>query len=436
MTNLKKLVTTIILAVPTMVSAQGFQVNLQGQVQQGMGTAGTALIQDGAALFFNPGGAAFVKKNSIDLGMTATIANGQFLDKNTGTVNKTTSPVSTPFTAYAIFGKDSCTKKGMTNLREKLSHIKGRVFKDKFQDIGMKFGLAVYTPFGSVVDWEKGWTGRAVLTHLQLQAIFIQPTISIKLGSKFGIGGGFVYSTGSVNLQKDVPIASSTSDYGHAELSGKANGFGYNLGVYYKPYKYLSLGLTYRSQVNMKVNSGDATFTVPSSVSSNLPNGKFTASLPLPSVLTLGIGFTPTEKLSFALDVNYVGWKAYDTLIFNYANSTPTLDESRKSIRNYKNSFAFRFGGQYKITPAFAVRLGIAYVNTPIQDGYVTPETPDASRYIYTAGLGYTIKNKFTINASVLYESLKRTDTNIENQMSGTYQTNVIAPGLSLSYKF
>ena len=49
MTNLKKLVTTIILAVPTIVSAQGFQVNLQGQVQQGMGTAGTALIQDGAS---------------------------------------------------------------------------------------------------------------------------------------------------------------------------------------------------------------------------------------------------------------------------------------------------------------------------------------------------------------------------------------------------
>jgi long-chain fatty acid transport protein len=435
MTNFKKLVTAIILAVPTMISAQGFQVNLQGQVQQGMGTAGTALIQDGAAIFFNPGGAAFVKKNSVDLGMTATIANGQFLDKNSGTVNKTTSPVSTPFTVYALFGKDSCTMKGMTKLREKLSHMKGRVFKDKFQDIGMKFGLGVYTPFGSIVDWEKGWTGRYTLTHLQLQAIFIQPTISIKLGSKFGIGGGFVYSTGSVNLQKDIPVVDANGNIGHAELSGKASGVGYNLGVYYKPYKYLSLGLTYRSQVNMKVNSGDATFTVPSSLSTNFPNGKFTASLPLPSVLTLGVGFTPTEKLSFALDVNYVGWKAYDTLAFDYANNTASLVDT-KSARLYKNTFAVRFGGQYKITPAFAVRLGIAYANTPIQNGYVTPETPDASRYIYTAGLGYTIKNKLTINASVLYESLKRTDTNIESNLSGTYQTNVIAPGLSLSYKF
>ena len=413
MTNLKKLVTTIILAVPTIVSAQGFQVNLQGQVQQGMGTAGTALIQDGASVFFNPGGVSFLKQNSVDVGMTATIANGQFLDKNTGSVYSTKSPVSTPFTAYGVFGLKDSTKKGHS----------------------FKFGMGIYTPFGSTVDWEKGWTGRYALTHLQLKAIFFQPTFSWKICEKLGIGGGFVYSTGSVNLQKDIPVVDADGNVGHAELSGKAHGWGYNLGVYYKPYKYLSLGLTYRSQVNMKVNSGDATFTVPSSLSSNFPNGKFTASLPLPSVLTLGIGFTPTEKLSFALDVNYIGWKAYDTLAFDYANNTASLVDT-KSARLYKNTFAIRFGGQYKITPAFAVRLGMAYANTPIQNGYVTPETPDASRYIYTAGLGYTIKNKFTINASILYETLKRTDTNIETNLSGTYQTNVIAPGLSLSYKF
>jgi long-chain fatty acid transport protein len=38
------------------IQSQGFQVNLQGQKQQGMASAGTALIQDASALFFNPGG--------------------------------------------------------------------------------------------------------------------------------------------------------------------------------------------------------------------------------------------------------------------------------------------------------------------------------------------------------------------------------------------
>lgn len=36
------------------MQSQGFQVNLQGQKQQGMASAGSALIQDASALFFNP----------------------------------------------------------------------------------------------------------------------------------------------------------------------------------------------------------------------------------------------------------------------------------------------------------------------------------------------------------------------------------------------
>lgn len=36
------------------LSAQGFQVNFQGQKQQGMGFAGTALFQDAASIFTMP----------------------------------------------------------------------------------------------------------------------------------------------------------------------------------------------------------------------------------------------------------------------------------------------------------------------------------------------------------------------------------------------
>ena len=185
----------------------------------------------------------------------------------------------------------------------------------------------------------------------------------------------------------------------------------------------------------MKVNSGDATFTVPQSLATQFPSGKFKASLPLPQVVTLGLGFSPTQKLSFALDINFVGWKTYDTLSFDYANNTTSLADT-KSPRNYKNTFAFRLGGQYKLTESFAVRLGIAYGLSPIQSGYVTPETPDANRVNYTIGLGYTINKRMGVNASFLFTSFKRTDTNIETQLSGTYQTKVCVPGISLFYNF
>lgn len=405
---MKKLLFFLVLS-PLIAKGQGFQVNLQGQKQQAMGSAGTALVQDPAILFYNPGGASFLEKNGVILGATPTFARTKFLDANTSATARTNSPTSFPFAAYGVFGFKKAEK--------------------------LKLGLAVYTPFGSTVEWEDGWTGRFALTRLQLQAIFVQPTVSYKITDKIGIGAGFVYTNGKVNLQKDLPVMDNNNEYGHAELDGSANGFGYNLGVYYKATEKLSFGLTYRSQVNMKVNDGTATFTVPAALTANFPNGKFTSELPLPQVVTVGAAYKLNTKLDFALDVNYVGWKAYDTLAFDYEKNTASLVDT-KSVRSYKNTLAFRLGAQYKITGKLTARMGVSYGATPVKSGYVTPETPDANRVSYAVGLGYKVGDHFSIDASFLFTSLERKDTNLETNLSGTFKTNVCAPGISFSYNF
>lgn len=404
---IKKLIAFSFLSLPVLLSAQGFQVNLQGQTQQGMAGAGTGLIQDGSAVFFNPGGVSFLKENSISAGVTATIAHGEYLDAASSTVSRTNSPISTPFTGYATWGKPTSKLRG---------------------------GMAIYTPFGSTAKWEDGWTGRFALTSLKLQSIFFQPTISYKICDKLGFGAGFVLAYGNVELKEDLPIYSNGT-YGSADLKGTALGYGFNAGLYYKPIEKLSIGLTYRSQVNMNLNSGTATITVPQSLTSNFPSGPFSSHIPLPQVLTLGFGYQVNNKLSLALDINYIGWKAYDTLAFDYKNNTATFPDT-KLPRDYKNTFAFRLGGQYHLTERFTVRAGVALSLTPIKNGYVTPEVPDANKVNLTCGVGYKVSTHFRLDASYTFENLKRSDNNMALQMNGTYKTYLSAPGLSLTYKF
>lgn len=389
--------------------SQGFQVNFQGQKQQGMGGAGTALPLDGASLFFNPGSTSFLKENSVNLAMTPTFARSLYVDANTNQSARTNSPMGTPFSVYAVYRKSAESK--------------------------LFFGLAAYTPFGSTVQWEDEWMGRFALTRLEWKSIFIQPTISYKITDKIGLGAGFVYCTGNVNLQKDLPVMDSSGTYGHAELAGKANGFGVNAGIFVQATEKIGIGLTYRSQVNMSVSNGQATFTVPSSLEANFPNGSFSSSLPLPQVVTLGLSYKPSDKLSFALDINYVGWKAYDTLAFDYETNTSSLIDT-KSVRSYENIFAFRGGANYEFTEKIAARIGMAYGISPVQNGYVTPETPDANRINYTAGISYKAGKHFAVDASIFFTHVKRTDTNIETNLSGTYTTNVVAPGLAVIYRF
>lgn len=406
---LKISITSVLLAFCFLGYSQGYQVNFQGQKQQGMGGAGTALASDGATLFFNPGGTSFLKKSSINVAMTPTFARTLYTDNYTNNSDRTNSPMGTPFSFYAVYKKNEESKLGL--------------------------GLAVYTPFGSTIQYEDGWAGRFALTRLELKSIFIQPTVSYKLTDKLAVGAGFIYSVGNVNLQKDIPVVDVDGNYSHAELSGKASGFGYNVGVYFKATDKLNIGLTYRSQVDMAVKDGEATFTVPSSIAANFPSGKFTSSLPLPQITTLGFAYKFSDKLTAALDINYAGWKAYDTLAFDYEQNTASLVDT-KSARNYKNSFAFRGGVNYNFSESFELRAGLAYGISPVQSGYVTPETPDANRVNYTIGAGHKIGEHFQIDASLFFTHVKRTDTNTETNLSGTFKTNVVAPGLAIVYNF
>ena len=388
-------------------NAQGFQVNFQGQKQQGMGCAGSAYYTDASSLFYNPGAVAFTDASQVNVASTPVFANILYVDSATGAGYRTNSPVGTPFSAYGLFQLKKAE--------------------------ALKLGIAVYTPFGSTVQYEDNWIGRFALTRLKLQAIFIQPTFSYRFTEKLGMGAGFVFSTGEVNLQKDIPVQDSLGNFAHAELSGKAMGFGYNIGISYNATSALTLGLTYRSQVNMAVNAGQATFTVPSSLTASFPNGTFSSSLPLPAVATLGVAYTFNKKWKAVLDVNYVGWKAYDTLAFDYANNTASLIDT-KSARMYKNIMAFRGGIEHKILDNLDVRLGGGYGFSPVQNGYVTPETPDKNRAYFTAGLSYRLGEHFSIDASVYYTQIQRTDKNLETNLNGTFTTKAIAPGFSFNY--
>jgi long-chain fatty acid transport protein len=405
---MKKIVTLLTICAPLLSQAQGFQVSLQGQKQQAMAGTGTAHIQDGAALFFNPGGVAFLKSNSVSAGVSPVVSNGSYVDASSSAVYNTNSPVGYPFTGYLVLGK---------------------------KESKLKYGLAVYTPFGSTIDWQPGWTGRFITTHLQLSTVFIQPTASYKINEKLGIGAGFVYALGKVNLRRDLPVADEDGNYGKTELSGKTQGIGFNAGVYFKPSDKLAFGLSYRSGVNMNVDKGQASFDVPASLSASFPTGNFSTELPLPKIISLGVAYSPCKNFTATFDGNFVGWKSFDSLGFDFEKNTSELPDV-KYARAYKNVFSYRLGVQYSVNEKFDTRAGIKYLKSPVTDGYVSPEVPDASHFNYSFGAGYKFSQRFSADMSVTIQHMKREDSNLEMQMTGTYYTSLFIPGVSFNYNF
>ncbi|WP_231462614.1 OmpP1/FadL family transporter [Pedobacter sp. Leaf132] len=407
---MKKFLLSVLLSVPFWVLGQGFQVNLQGQKQIGMAGAGSALALDEASIFFNPGAVSFLEKNSISAGVNPLLFKSVFQQNGSNISENVKNKIAPPFEAYALWGTKS----------------------NKW-----KLGLGVYTPFGGLVDWGNDWSGKYALTSLNLKAIYIQPTLSVKITDRIGIGAGFVYNHGEVNLQRALPVNFPDGRSGHATLEGTGKGFGWNAGIYINTLSNITFAVVHRSEVITKLNDGDAIFDVPASLKPSFPDGnKFTAELPLPSTTTLGIGIPLSKSTTLAFDASWVQWRVYKELAFDYAVNTSALADT-KSARNYRDGSSFKLGVNHKASKKLALRAGVGYALTPVQDGFVTPEAPDANRYILSAGAGYSFTSRFEVNASFFFEDVQsRKQKNIETGLDGTFKTLVYAPGISLTYKW
>lgn len=412
------------LSLMTLVSASmfagGYRVSIQGQKQLAMGHTGVAVVNSAEVAFFNPAGMSFLdKKFNLSIGANALFAKTRF-QNSTYNWQAGTDNLGTPFSVYATY---------------------------KIKD-WVSFGLAVYTPYGSSVEWDKGWQGAHLVNNIDLKAIFVQPTISFKIGDVLSIGGGPIYANGSVTFNRNIspnPLLGDTN----VNLEAKGiTAWGYNVGFMFKPMKQITLGFDYRSEITMEARGGSATYERSSIANLNpaFTDGTFDADLPLPAEITAGLSFKPNDKWLFAFDFNHTKWsvyKALDITIYNQ-NATPVLSEN---LRNYKNSNTYRLGAQYKPTNKFTVRAGWYYDESPVQDGYFAPETPRNDSNGYTGGLTYQLNDKLGIDFSFLYLHFNETKNSYDyyddpttttgyTSFGGTYKSSVFSPGIGITYGF
>ena len=415
---MRKLLSLTLLALAGSTAfAGGYRVSIQVQKQLAMGHTGVAVVNSAEVAFFNPAGMAYLdKKFNVSVGANALFANVKF-QNSTYNWTAESKNVGTPFSVYATY---------------------------KLND-WLTAGLAVYTPYGSAVDWDQDWEGAHLVNNIDLQAIFVQPSVSIRMGEHFSLGGGVIYASGSVNFNRNLSMNPLLSDDGQpSDVTIDAKGitaWGYNLGMMFNPTDKLRIGMNYRSEIIMEARGGDATYNDTPSFNP-LANTTFDADLPLPAELTVGLSYEVTDKWLLAFDYNRTMWSAYEALDVKFGNGTESLNP-----RNYQNVSTYRVGTQYKANDKFTFRAGWYFDESPVQDGYFAPETPRNDSMGYTGGLTYQVNSKLGVDFSFLYLHFDEIDNSYNHStdpisgqpnpdFGGTYKSVVFSPGIGITYGF
>ncbi|MGB1206610.1 MAG: OmpP1/FadL family transporter [Chitinophagales bacterium] len=410
---------------PFYVSAGGFQVTLQGQKQTGMGHVGVAVPLDASAVFFNPGAMAFLKTPKINFGISPVFANINFQQASTGIGSSNEPIVGTPFGAYYAMP---------------LSQQEDSFWSQ------FSFGLAVNTPFGSSVAYPDEWVGRFLAQKVSLTTILIQPSLSINVQDKLGVGVGLSYGIGNFSIQRAAPLYDNNGTEGKLNLEGSGRGAGLNIGVYVEPIEEkLAFGVSYRTTIGVPLENGDATFDVPPAVANLFPATTFSSFVTLPDIMSFGLtyytstqqGNTDKSRASFvSIEVNRAGWSVYEELKFDFAEPVGGAT-SLASARQYEDNYSFRLGYQHFMNEKITLRAGTAYDLSAAPDCCVTPETPDANKLSFSVGATIRPTDKIDIDASFVWvEASERTTINTEADFEATYKVRAFVPGIGVQYSF
>lgn len=415
---IRKLVSLSLLTlISSSALAGGYRISMQGNKQLAMGHTGVAVVNGAETMFFNPAGAVYLEdKFSFAAGASVLVADTKFQNTTYGWENKTRN-TGTPFYFYGNYQATDW----------------------------LSVGLAVYSPYGSAVDWDRDWQGSHLVNNIDLKAIYFQPTIAVKVSKHFSFGGGPIFVNGGVTFDRNVSRSMTDENGNRTDVNIEAKGvtaWGWTAGYMVNLDDNLRLGLNYRSKIVMKANDGTATFhDVPAFGEAMFKNGTIKAEMPLPAELTVGASYE-WNKWLFAFDYNRVYWRAYDALTIDFVDN-PAIGTS-VNPRNYKDSSTYRLGVQYQATDALSLRAGWYYDESPVQPGYFAPETPRNDSRAYTGGLTYKFKNG--IGVDLVFSYLHFSDTNSSydyyledgNYVSfgGTYKSAVTSGGLGISYSF
>ncbi len=409
-------ISVVFIAYSLQLYAGGFQQNQHGARAKAMGGAFTAVANDPSAIYWNGAGLTQFSGTKLMIG-THILA-----------------PASTfrgvaPSTEYSYMESQIFTP----------THL----FISHTLDNGLAFGLGFTQPFGSGTKWGEDWVGRYIATQTKLQTFVLLPTVAYEFYDGFSVSATFVYSWANVLIERMITQYPFEGD-AKVSLEGDASSaFGYNFGLMGKPTDWLTLGVSFRSEVEYNFE-GTATTTGSDVLAANFPQGDIAATLVTPMNITGGIAVDLTDRLKISMDYQWVGWSSYDVLAVDFADEQ-YADVS--SPREYKDSYILRFGGEYRFIDEFALLAGIYYDKMPVETERLNPSLPDADRIAYNIGFTARLSNSFSVTGAFMYlrgEQTTVTDSK-ENYypitgtfvpFNGTYNSNAKILSLSLQYDF
>jgi len=268
-------------------------------------------------------------------------------------------------------------------------------------------GFGINSPFGLATEYSSTHPFRYVGHKNELIMLAYTMSGSIKLCPQLSIGGGATYYDADLKqrakinstlvTQTVIPGFPAVED-APLRLKAGGNGWGWNLGVLWKPRPKHKFGFNFRSAARLAFKGHVFVEDIQGPVMQAIFGGSTGGSpintdIVLPAQATIGYQYQITPKWDVETDFAWTGWHTFDRQEFTLGNPNAVLSGLTPIAQGYHDTFSFSVGSDYDLTKHIAVRGGYFFFQSPLRDGHMGPVIPDADRHGFAVGLGLNFKH-------------------------------------------
>lgn len=398
--------------------SSGFGVFTHGANALGKSNAVTAYNQSPSTVFFNPALINNLPGTQVEIGTTMIAIRQDFTSTATG---METDGAEDEFFPSTLF----------------LTHA----VSDKFS-----VGFGVFNPFGLATEWPDGWEGRYISTKSEMTTFNFNPVVSWRVTPNVSVAAGAALLKLDATLENklNMTLLGFPAGFpdGNQKFAGDGQGVGYNLGLSAKLNDKLSLGVSYRSAIDVTADGQVSTQLPPGSdpAAPLFPTTNGETKITLPRQISAGIAYQISPKAVIETGIRWEEWSSFDELRITF--DSPIAGQThRVTPRDWDDTFAVNIGGHYKFTDKYALLLGFLYENNPVPDDTLEPAIPGSDSYLYSIGMAADYE-KFTYSISYgLQWKESRTKNNTIRALDGStangeYSAILHLLGVSFSYRF
>ena len=167
-----------------------------------------------------------------------------------------------------------------------------------------------------------------------------------------------------------------------SEFDGDGQGWGWNAGIHYQFTEALSVGLSYRSGIELDLD-GNINLTFPNNIM-QYPAISGESEINLPAQWFGGVAYTFNN---FLLEVGgkYEEWSSYDVLQIH--TEQPILGSYLPPIpKQWEDTWGVNCGVKYNLNENIALALGYIHEWNPVPDETFDPQIPSSDKNIYSMG--------------------------------------------------